>query len=280
MTKRISVVAMMLLTAVACADVPPPPGLVQPAGPPVPLPAAKPLGPNSTVGDVLDALDDRGQTLTSFTADIMTTDQDLTLGGDPVIRTGKIWFQTGPTNTMFHLILDKKIKGKLTVNEKIEYQLDGDWLIDRDYTAKIETKRQIPKGKDGKINLFQLGGPFPLPIGQKTADVLKAFAVKKDAFAQGDPPNSIHLELTPNPGTQLAQSFFSIEVWVDPATNFPVRIETVDNKRATDKIFDFSNVVINPQIKAADLQPEKIDNSWKTSSVPLPQKGAAEDGGK
>jgi outer membrane lipoprotein-sorting protein len=278
MTKRISVVAMMLLTAVARADVPPPPGPAQPAGPPAPAPAAKPLGPNSTVDDVLNALDDRGQTLTSFTADIKTTDQDLVYDGDPIIRTGKIWFQTGPASTTLHLILDKKTKGKVTVNEKIEYQLDGVWLTDRDYTARIETKRQIARAGQ-KVNLFQLGkGPFPLPIGQKKADVLKEFDVKKDAFAKGDPPNSIHLELTPKPGTQLAQSFFSIEVWVDPADNFPVRIETVDSKHAMDKITDFSNVVINAQIKPADLQPEKIDASWKTSSVPMPQKGASENG--
>ena len=44
--------------------------------------------------------------------------------------------------------------------EKTEYLLDGQWLIDRNYRAKNEVKREVLK-RGQKMDLFKLGeGPF------------------------------------------------------------------------------------------------------------------------
>jgi hypothetical protein len=237
---------------------------------PPPANAAPPINTVSAIPQVLDALCARGKTLASFTAEIELSDYNMVMEGDPVVRTGKVWYQTGPAGTQLHLLLDHKKKGTQVSAERREYLLDGVWLTDRDYTGKNETVRQIvPEGK--KIDLFQLGngGPFPLPIGQPTATVLKAFDVAKLDPAKDDPPNTVHLKLKPLPNTQLADQFSEVEVWVDFATQMPVRIETVDKNRTSDKVADLKSLRVNPPMNAADFQLGKIDGTWNKTTIPL-----------
>jgi hypothetical protein len=269
---KTTLATVLLATAPrACADVPPPPGprpaVVNPAAA-NPAPA---ISASSTIPQVLDALCVRGKTLTSFTADLAI--QDINMDQDMgVTRTGRIWYQTGPAGMQMHLMLDKKTKSNQVFIEKREYLLDGVWLTDRDYTGKNETVRQIaPVGK--QVDLFQLGngGPFPLPIGQPTAAVLKAFNVTKLDPAKDDPANTVHLKLKPLPNTELADQFSEVEVWVDFATQMPVRIETVDKNRTVDKIAYLKNLQVNPAMNPADFQLGKIDGTWKKSTIPLNQ---------
>src|SRR5205814_1317034 len=127
-----------------------------------------------------------------------------------------------------------------------EYLLDGGWLIDRDYRAKNEVRRQIARAGE-KVNLFQLGkGPFPLPIGQDKKDVHEQFEVTKLPPAKDDPAGAVHLQLTPKEKTDFARKFSRIDVWVDQHTKMPVRIETIDRNQTTDRQTDLEKMKVNP----------------------------------
>src|SRR2546421_2404681 len=132
------------------------------------VPAA--LSEASSVDDVLDALDARGRSLNQFTADVTLTEKDEATAVDSQ-RSGHVWYQKRQGNDRIRVTFDQKAEGRFNKPEKLEYLLDGGWLVDRDYRRSIEVKRQVLRPGE-KINLLKLGeGPFPPPIGQPKADV-------------------------------------------------------------------------------------------------------------
>jgi hypothetical protein len=268
--KWIESVAAMILAALLVAR--PGAALADPTTAPDPAPAITPLPPDASVDNVLDALDARGKNFSDLTADVRLTEEDPNLGTGKT-HVGHLWLlRRSADDATLHVVFDKTIDGKFSRAEKHEYLLDGGWLVDRDYHAKLETKRQVvPPGQ--KVNLFKLGeGAFPLPIGQDKADVHRDFEVKLIKLAPGEPKDSIHVELTPQPGTPLARRFSVIDVWVDRATDMPVRIDTLDDKQANENSTVLENVKINAPggLKDADLSLEKIDQAGWTISPPEP----------
>lgn len=222
------------------------------------------LKPDSSVEDILNALDARGQNLTSFTAVVKLTDVDTGLG-DSTSRTGKVLFQAGDSASL-RVTFDKRQSGNKVFDEKIEYLLAGPDLIDRNYQTKSQITRHVLKPGE-KMNLLRLGeGPFPLPIGQKAEDVHKMFEVTKVAAKPDDPANTVRLELIPKAGTRFEQKFKSINVWVDLKENMPVRIATLDPNDTTLRTTDLSAVQVNPTLTAADFTLPSIDrNEWNVS---------------
>ena len=237
--------------------------------------SANALRPDSSVDDVLDALHNRGQDLKEFVADVALTDVD-TVMGSTTKRIGKVWFQSRPDgDARLHVRFDRKsIEDKPPMQEEKEYLLDGGWLVDRDYRAKVEVRRQVSRPGE-KVNLFQLGkGPFPLPIGQERKSVHDMFEVTKAPPAKDDPPGSIHLQLAPKPGTDLERKFATIDVWVDPATRMPVRIQTLDREKTTQRQTDFANLKVNPSpgLKDDDFALPSIENQgWSRHDEPYAQ---------
>jgi outer membrane lipoprotein-sorting protein len=216
---------------------------------------AAPLGADASVDQVLDALAERGKTLNEFTADIRYTDTDLTMG-DSTTRLGKVWYQRkGDGDARMHILLDKKVVGDKTSDDRREYVLQDGWALTRDYRAKNEVKYQIARPGE-KVNLFALGkGAFPLPIGQEKKDVEAMFEVKKMEAGKDDPTNTIHLQLTPKAKTEFADRFSTVDVWVDRSTEMPVRVSTVDRNGAMEQSTDLEHVVVNPDggLKDADF---------------------------
>jgi outer membrane lipoprotein-sorting protein len=234
----------------------------------------KPLLLDANVDQVLDALDQRGKSLKEFTADVKLTEEtDPALGGVVTSRTGKVTFQRkGDEDARIRVVFEKKIKGRIAINEKKEYLLDNGNLTDRDYNNKVEVRRVIVK-QGQKINLLKLGeGPFPLPIGQSKEDVQKNFDVAKQPPAKDDPKDAIHLTLKPKAGTAMARRLSQLDVWVDRNSNMPVRIDTTDANGSGDKRqTDLTNLTVNPQppLKDADFELPKIDQStWSIKTEP------------
>ncbi len=248
-----------------------------PIVPAVPAAAATPATPatpatltNSTTDQVLDALHDRGVTLTAFTADVRMTDTSQL--GDSSTRDGHVQYQVKPDGSpRLHVLFDTRHFGnKPPVPDKKEYLLEDGWLTDRSYGDKNETRRQFVRPGE-KVNLFDLAtGPFPLPIGQDKAAVHKAFAVTMPKADKTDPPGTVHLLLTPNVGTALAKQFLSVDVWVDMALRMPVRIETVEKKgNQLDRTTAFTKLVVNPKLTDADFALPAVPG-MQTHDEPLP----------
>jgi hypothetical protein len=258
----------------AAADPAPPPAARPPTSPPLAAAApgqAAPAG-DMTVDQALDALDQRGQDLRSFTAKVSLKEQDAdTMLGS--VRTGQVWYQQrAPGDARMRVTFDEKsdVDGKKITRERIEYMLDQGWLDDRDYQKKIQVKRQILRPGE-HVNLLKLGeGPFPLPIGQKKEEVRKLFKVEKVKLERGDPTGTVHLVLTPIPKTQFAGKFSSIDVWMDPKSHMPVRIDTADPKGKIIRSTQLDNVSINPPLadKDFDLPPIKPEE-WNIHVEPF-----------
>jgi hypothetical protein len=224
----------------------------------------KKLTAETSVDDVLDAMDLAGRDLKGFDADVTLTEEDLVRTGQELKRSGKVWFQLlNEGSARVHILFDRTATNGRIREQKLEYLLEGGWLTERDYKAQKEVKRQVLKPGE-KVNLLKLGeGPFPLPIGQKKEDVKKVFDVEKVPPAKDDPANTIHLKLTPKPDTSYARRFASMDVYVAADTHLPVRIATMDKNKAKLRTTDLNKLRLNPGLTDADFAlPEIKGGEW------------------
>jgi outer membrane lipoprotein-sorting protein len=229
------------------------------------------LSTNSSVDEILDALDARGKSLRDFSADVKLTDSDNTTG-DSTINTGVVLLQRkGEDDARIRVTFTRKQLGDKIFDVDHQYTLENGLLTERDYQAKQEIVRQVLKPGQ-KLDLFKLGqGPFPLPLGQKKEDVLEQFDVRKIAPAGDDPPDTVHLQLTPKADTQFAGQFKTIDVWVDLATDMPSRIQTLDVNQTTTRTTDLSDVKINVGMGDKDFAQPVLPDGWDSIREPYGQ---------
>jgi outer membrane lipoprotein-sorting protein len=211
------------------------------------------LSSKSSINEILDALDARGENLKNFSAKAVLTDTDVSTG-DATINTGNALFQRkGNNDARIRIAFTQQQLGDKIFKVDHQYTLDNGILDDRDYKKKHETLNQVLKPGQ-KLDLFKLGeGPFPLPLGQKRQDVLKIFQVIKINPDPSDPPQTVHLQLTPKDGTQFANKFKTIDIWIDTATAMPRRIQTIDINQTTTRTTDLTDVKINGDITDKDF---------------------------
>jgi len=231
-------------------------------------PALAEVNENSSVDEVLDALDVRGRSLDQFVADVTLSENDEATQAESQ-RTGRVWYQKRQGNDRIRVTFDQKAQGRFTKPDKVEYLLDGGWLVDRDYRRSIEVKRQVLRPGE-KINLLKLGeGPFPLPIGQPKEEVHKEFDVSKGDRGLVGPKGAPHVALKPKEGTRLARKFAQIDVWVDPQTSMPVRIEALDANETTRRTTELKNIRVNPEPALGDRDftlPKIDEGKWELHS--------------
>jgi outer membrane lipoprotein-sorting protein len=145
---------------------------------------------------------------------------------------------------------------------RLVYLLDGRNLIERNYDTRTQITRQVLKPGE-KVNLLKLGeGPFPLPIGQERAEVLKQFNVQKAEPKTDDPPDSLHIILTPVPNTPFAKQFQTIDVWVDRNTHWPKKISTTDPNQTTERTTELKQVEVNPELTDKDFDLGPLPDGW------------------
>jgi len=227
------------------------------------------LNADSSIDQILDALNHSGNQLRDFVADVTLTQADAR-SGDSSSSSGKVYFQrTNPGQARIRVSFDTETVGDHRMDKKVDYLLDNGWLWERDYRRKTEIKRQVLQPGQ-KMNLLKLGeGPFPLPIGQDKDEVHRQFDVQKVAPKAGDPAGTIHLTLTPKEGSQLSRKFSSIDVWVDPQTQMPARIEAVDANETTVRTTDLTNLRMNQNLAADAFALPPIDDSWNRHEEPF-----------
>jgi outer membrane lipoprotein-sorting protein len=99
--------------------------------------------------------------------------------------------------------------------------------------------------------------------------VKKQFDVKKVDPAKDDPAGggTVHLALTPRPGTDFARKFHSIDVWVSQSTGMPIRMRTVDPSEDKIQTTDLTNIKLNTNPKDADFELPPVEG-WEVTSDP------------
>lgn len=125
---------------------------------------------------LLDRLESAGEQLDSLSARIQFTKEQGLLG-DIQTRTGQLYFQTDSndrTTRRFHVEFRQFIFGDERREEDRNFIFNGRWLIERINDRKQFIKRELTDEQQA-IDPLSIEGPFPLPIGQMKADVLKRF---------------------------------------------------------------------------------------------------------
>jgi hypothetical protein len=133
----------------------------------------------------------------------------------------------------------------IRIKQKEWFCFDGRMFREiREHTKNAIDREVVHEGE--KIDPFELGqGPFPMPFGQKKAEMLKNF----DIVMKNDPkqPAMDHIVLTPKADTRLAKQYKRIEFFLAKDDQIPQQVISEDRH---DNIItvDFKNVVINAGI--------------------------------
>ena len=194
-----------------------------------PLPPDEPTGDFSSAGELLARLETAGADLRTFTADIQYSKTFAAIqGGDQQVRRGKLYYEVRPGGAakdaapikVFSVIFDTLIVDGAVRPTQRHFIFNGTHLIERDLTEKQFLKRRVVKPGD-RIDPLRLGeGPFPLPIGQKKAEILARFDARLLSDRTGwDGPmpkpleGTVQLYLVPKPGTPEARDFDEVRIW-------------------------------------------------------------------
>jgi hypothetical protein len=189
-----------------------------------------PLVVLSPVDAALQSIEDAGDDLQAFTAAVAYRKDDALLGSKE-LRVGTIVFDARDQKpTRLAVDFDTRIVNRRRRQESKRIIFDGSWLVECDDASKQFIKRQIVAPGD-HADPMRLGGPFPLPIGQKRDEVLKRFTVTlisdaPDSFvvSKNDERSPIGLRLVPHEGTIEALDWTTIELWYDQATWWPIGV--------------------------------------------------------
>jgi hypothetical protein len=228
-------------------------------------PAGEALDP--AVDAILNRLEKKGDQIDSLEADIDFIKIDPVLE-DRQEYNGLLRFKQVRPNPRFFIRFDT-LKREGTVRDSKQWHIfDGRWYIEARESTKTIVKNEIVRPGE-TVEVFKLGrGPFPLPFGQKKADILRHFTVKLIKSAPGDPPNTDHLECTPRPGTEMAGKYTTVHFYIDRTLDLPVRVETVDKQEDNQIIARFTNVKVNPGLVESQLNlPELKDYSVDTNPI-------------
>lgn len=221
-----------------------------------------PLTVQSSIDEILDALDARGENLSSLSSVVRLTETDPGIGST-VIRSGRFWMSTVGNDTRVRVRFEQRQTANRIRDEVIEYLLADDTLYDRDVAKKREVRRKIRRDNE-RTNLLKLGeGPFPLPIGQDRAEVLREFEVSKPKPTPDDPANTVRLRLVPRKDSPFARRFSSMDVWVGLDDAMPRKIVVDDDDAGVVRISELSDVKFNASVDPGDLQLPPINpNEW------------------
>ena len=179
---------------------------------------------------LLDELESAGEDLRDFQARMSYEKADALTGAE--LRYGRVVYRRGTEGgSTLGLWFDEYVdaSGRMDKVDELYVFTEG-WLVEVDAARKQFIKRQIvPPGKT--FDPLKLGeGPFPLPVGQRKAEVLARFLV-----SEAPPPSSRllsglekedlrTLRLVPLPGTRESRDFESVDLYYDRATLLPVGV--------------------------------------------------------
>lgn len=140
---------------------------------------------------------------------------------------GTIWYKHGSLSARFKVHFDTKIVGSTRRKLDEQHLFDGRWYTELQSRTKTITRREIRRADDTG-DPYKLGeGPFPLPFGQKKADILAEFEVSHVAAKKSDPPETDHLRLKPRPDTNTGRTYKTVDFWVARAGDIkglPVKV--------------------------------------------------------
>lgn len=208
-----------------------------------------PLDPR--IDKILDRLEARQ--IRDIRADVSWTLMHV-ITEDKTIKRGKLYYRDAKPAAKFLVHFEKINRDGRNRKVDERHLFDGRWYTERSSKTKLVTRREIRRESD-LGNPYRIGeGVFPLPFGQKKADILAEFTVSLVPPKKGDPKQTDHLKLIPRPGTRTARTYASVDFWIrqagvgkHPGLPVKVKVEKKDGAGRSSQhvIVEVSNVAVN-----------------------------------
>jgi len=227
------------------------------------------------VDRILERLEKRGDGVDTLSAEIHAVFTDV-VADDEQTKIGKLWFRRDKPNPKFKVAYDQSIYDGIEVNEPHSYLFDGRWLTERHDKTKTFIRREIV-AEGEKIEPFRIGkGPFPLPFGQKKAEILEHFAVSLLPRAPKDPPGTEHLKLIPHKHSPMAEKYVELHFYLDPKIDLPVKVVSHQQRPGSNEVDEimavtFKDIRINLDVPDSVMTIGKpTEKDWHVSEELLP----------
>lgn len=229
---------------------------------------------------LLDALETADRDIETFTARLDYS-KFFAIQSDEQRRIGRLYYRSSPPTDEADAVRDRRFAvafSELIVGTRREqidqhYAFDGEWVIEKTADDRQFTKRQIvPPGE--RFDPLKIGeGPFPVPIGQRKADILARFEAEvvgaEDDLTEpsliefAKAKGLVHLRLVPRAGSPQEGDFESVHVWYEPSGRMLPRIA-----KTVTPVGDESLVVLlEPTIN------EVIDEALFSTETPPAEEG-------
>ncbi|MBY0309490.1 MAG: hypothetical protein K2Q09_12170 [Phycisphaerales bacterium] len=258
----------VILALILAAGLETQPKADQPAGtvkPTATEPLPPPDQPLPSVDSVLTRLETADQGLTSLSAALSLVKRPPAIeGGGMQVRYGLLHFAAGKDGKnrpvrRFAIHFDKLLVDGRERDDKQSFVFDGHHLLETHPTQRQFVRRHIV-GDDQRKDPLRIGeGPFPIPVGQKKADLVARFEIAVVPPLESAPDstqlrrilfNCIQIKLIPKPGTEQARAFSEVRMWYAADDMMPVFALTQDPGGATTEVF-LNDVKKNPPIPPA-----------------------------
>ena len=181
---------------------------------------------------MLDALEGATRDLRDFQAQVVYDRVDG-VTEDRERRSGRIVLEQDgatPPRRRFTIAFDRFIDASGHASPQAQrFAFADGWLVEFDDARRQAIERQlVPEGKT--LDPLRLGeGPLPLPVGQRSDDVRRRFAVSMapapDAALLKRLEKVQGLVLVPRPGTGVDEDFAEVRIWYDLVTLAPVGVQ-------------------------------------------------------
>ncbi len=231
--------------------------------------ATRPAGsqPAATgrVHAVLQALERQGDAVKDLRAKIEWQIVDQVIQ-DKQAKFGELLFKRAKPHDMFLVKFNRTLVEDQVIDKPEEHLFDGRWYIEKKEATKTVIKREIVRPGE-QIDPFKLGqGPFPLPFGQKEAEILEKFQVSCVEPARDDPANTSHLKLIPKPSAEdMAEKYKELHFYVDSKLDLPVKV-VADQKDEKLVTVTFSDIQINKDVPGSAFAVTVPDDpTWSVS---------------
>ena len=225
---------------------------------------------------VLDAIEAQSASLREFTSRIRMDNYD-DLADETERRFGRVWLASSKagdaSDRIAAVVFERMVESGGRVRDRLEHFVYRDCILsDYDHEARRLVRRRICEPGDRQDPLRLGEGPIPIPIGQRKADILKAFEVSR---APAPPPGLVKdatgvvgLHLIPRSGTTLAREgkIESIDYWIRTDGTLPLAVEIRESDR--DRVgLKFMDPAFNPGLDAEARRwmeaPEVDPESWR-----------------
>lgn len=267
MRLTVALLGMVLLSSTSCATAAAPEPGKKGSDAAITEPAADDISAEAKV--ILKKLEDAGKAHVTIEAEIKYTEISP-LTGDTQTRTGGVTYQNASAGNPARFRISfktLKLGEQKAATNRVDYLFDGNWLIIAKHKIKSITKVQIAaEGKE--VDAFKIGkGPFPIPFGQKTGNMIKLFEAITRKRKDSDPENSDYLLLLPRREHKKDVNFTQLKIWINSKTGLPVEVHSKDKNKNRTKV-TFENIRTPEKPDPKDFTMKK-PAGWDITIEPL-----------